>query len=328
MELYNLLAKLAAFAVILFILLLGLWAIPNYLSSTVKPDYSKPVETPGPINGSKILEYKDHEVDFDRSNPEFRSLQTILRGQEYSLEYPVYSELDSYLSNRSKDVFIVNSIGDPLPQEQTEKIVSKRLLDEPNSLEQLRFLARTIQNFTSNKDDQARIAISLAQRIPYDSAKASAAEKIRLYPYQVLYHSSGVCEEKGRLLAILLRELGFGSVIFSFEQEAHLAVGIKCPMQYGYRGTGYCFVETTGPTIITDDFSNYPGFGKLSSAPLILPVSDGASFNSVTEEASDLVEWRRIAEIASSSPDHSLVDSDYRKWLELKNKYGLVSKSS
>jgi len=323
MELYNMLAKLAGIAIIFFILLLGLWIIPNYITNTVKPDYSKPVAVPGPSKGTQIIEYREHEIDYTSPPPQNITYSAVLRGQGYELSFPIYPALDSYLANRSSETFIVKTMGDPISQEDTEKIVNKRLLDEPNSLEQLHMLARTIQNFTPNKDDQARIAISLVQRIPYDFAKADSPEKTRFYPYQVLVQGKGVCEEKGRLLAILLRELGFGSVIFNFGPEQHLAVGIKCPAQYGYRGTGYCFIETVSPTIITDDYSNYPLFGKLASEPQILPVSDGISFNSVGEEAADSAEWRRIAELASQSPDHALPPSDYAKWQEIKKKYGL-----
>ena len=105
-------------------------------------------------------------------------------------------------------------------------------------------------------DDQARIAISLVQQIPYDWQTFGLENR---YPYEVIYDNTGVCEEKSRLLAFLLRDLGFDVVLFSFESENHMAVGIMCPVQYSYKNTGYCFVETTEPTMITYSQGEYVG---------------------------------------------------------------------
>ena len=50
------------------------------------------------------------------------------------------------------------------------------------------------------------------------------------YPYEILYENKGVCSDKSRLLACLLKELGFGCVLFVYNSENHEAVGIKCPI--------------------------------------------------------------------------------------------------
>ncbi len=77
------------------------------------------------------------------------------------------------------------------------------------------------------EDDQAGIAISLVQKIPYDYEKmyrcgwtcqgrTFVSGIPPRYPYQVLYDGRGVCGEKSSLLALLLKEFGFGVVLLEF----------------------------------------------------------------------------------------------------------------
>ena len=126
-----------------------------------------------------------------------------------------------------------------------------------------------------------------------------------------------MCSEKSELLAYLLRGLGYEVVIFRFETESHDAVGIKCPQQYSYKDTGYCFVESTSPTIITDSSGDYVGVGKLTMTPEILKICDGNSFEGVSEEYNDAVTWNSIGN------GKVLDEYSYNKWLSLVNKYGI-----
>ncbi|MEM0315272.1 MAG: hypothetical protein QXL61_04130 [Archaeoglobaceae archaeon] len=85
-------------------------------------------------------------------------------------------------------------------------------------------------------------------------------------------------------------------------------------------GTGYCFIESTRPTIVTDNKSEYIGAGKLKSQPKIIFVSDGLSFDSVWIEYNDAKEWQRLREVAERN--NNVLDwSDYEKWQSLVKKY-------
>ena len=66
-------------------------------------------------------------------------------------------------------------------------------------------------------------------------------------------------------------------VIFYFSKENHEAVGISCPIEKSFYGSGYCFVETGGPAIITDSFIEFSEGVKLNSYPEILLISEGIS---------------------------------------------------
>ena len=217
---------------------------------------------------------------------------------------------------------IVYYEGEPKP---TMKDFVMRMLNEENQRKYLLPLIKKIKNLTPNKDDQVRIAVSLVQNIPYDYESLKFLNTKDRYPYEVIYDNKGVCGEKSKLLAFILRELGYGVVLFYYEQENHMAVGIRCPKQYSqyiYRGEGYCFIETAKPTIITDNQEVYVGVGKLFSKPQIIYVSDGATFQTVYEEYKDAREWIKLNQLSKASGGY-LSLSNYRKWLFLANKYGI-----
>jgi hypothetical protein len=201
----------------------------------------------------------------------------------------------------------------------------QQILNDPVQRPDLAALAAEIRAITDVPDDQARIAISAVQHIPYDTAKAELDDSNRRdrYPLEVLYDDRGLCGEKSVLLASLLRDLGFGVALFEFKSERHMAVGIRCPTGYDFAGSGYAFVESTEPSIITDSSGNYAGVGKLSSTPVVIPLADGAAFTGIAEESADAKEWRGL-----QSMGRTLDEYHYAQYLLLKKKYGLVTTGS
>ncbi|WP_321506084.1 hypothetical protein [uncultured Methanoregula sp.] len=153
-------------------------------------------------------------------------------------------------------------------------------VNDPEQQPYIAALARAIQEKTSVQDDQARIAISLVQHIPYRDGSQYR------FPYEVLYSGQGVCGEKSLLLASLLQKLGYGSAVFYFVKEDHMTTGIAAPSAYDYRGTGYAFIEATEPNIITYDGSEF-SFGTLASVPEVIIVGTGRSLSTVSSEYQD-----------------------------------------
>ncbi len=249
--------------------------------------------------------------------PKNVSLKYVLRGKTGLIRFTVYGGVNDYLSELPRSISYYE--GEPEP---TTKDFVMKYLNDDIQMEYLKPLAEKIKRITPNKDDQARIAISLVQHIPYDYEGLTTDDLNSRYPYEVIYDNKGICGEKSELLAFLLRELEFDIVLFNFEIENHMAVGVKCPIKYSYKNIGYCFIETARPTIITDSQEEYVGVGKLSSIPEIIHVSEGASFNTVSEEYKDAQEWTRINEISKSS-DGYLDYYLYNRWLYLVNKYGI-----
>lgn len=180
-------------------------------------------------------------------------------------------------------------------------------------------LVDAIREKTSDPDDQVRIAVSLVQQIPYDEDMISQGTLEIRYPYQTLLDNKGVCCEKSVLLAYLLHKLGYGVALFDFDDEQHTAVGIRAAPEYSYKNSGYAFIETTTPLIISDGEGEYPAFGRIRSLPEVLPAGDGKSFVSIREEWNDAREWDRL-----NSLGPVLGRSDYSAWQWLCRKYGIV----
>jgi len=233
---------------------------------------------------------------FDESNFQTRRLSFISVGLENTISLPVYKDVKDHFS-------LKNPVGC--------SNLAEYYLDYLSSSTQRHYLNKLIEaiwQHAKNLDEQARIAINLVQRIPYDidkprfEMKYDPYTRIR-YPYEVIADNKGICCEKSLLLAFLLRESGFGVALFIFEDESHMAVGIKCPKEFTYHDTGYAFIETTAPTIATDIELYYPEINKLGvfwkqlkSSPRIVPLCDGSSFDSIYQEFFDAKEWNELNE--------------------------------
>lgn len=240
----------------------------------------------------------------------------VLRGKHSQIPYIVYGGMNDFL--RSQPRYILYRVDQKQP---TDIDFIKKDLDNEDQKPFIDPLIREIENITSNKDDQARIAISLVQNLEYDSVGLRTGNVKGKYPYEVLYTGCGVCSEKSELLAYMLRELGYEVVIFRFETEMHDAIGIKCPYEYSYENSGYCFVETTSPSIVTYSSGDYMVTGnlttRLTSMPEKLKICNGSSFDSVSEEYNDAQTWSNIG------TGKVLDEATYIKWKSLVNKYGI-----
>ncbi len=202
------------------------------------------------------------------TNPKFVEYNYTLHGEEGTIPYTVYGGMYKVLNDENNGVIYFDNG------------ISKLALDDPRQSYYLDPLVSEIQNITSNRDDQVRIAISLVQQIEYD--ELALENPYNKYPYEVLYTEKGVCGGKSVLLAYLLRGLGYEVVIFHFVPEEHAAVGIACPRKYSYMGSGYCYVESTFTCPIT--YSGKLADRIMTSYPYVRRVSDGASFDSVEED--------------------------------------------
>lgn len=240
-------------------------------------------------------------------------LNYYLHGQKYSINYTVYEGLNNYLASLPREIYYQYHV-------PTTKDFIMRNINQEQQKEFLLPLVHKIQNITSSKDDQIRISISIIQNIPYDWVGLNTGYLTGKYPYEVLYTQCGVCGEKSEFLAFLIRELGYGVVIFEYPN--HRAVGIKCSNQYDYGETGYCFVETTSPSIITDSSGEYIGIGELPTFYEVILIFDGYSFNSISEEYYDAIIFNQLENEADKSGGF-LSEYDYNRWLDIVNKYGI-----
>jgi hypothetical protein len=290
----------------------------------------QPTATEQPTESSSSTELVTPKLDTSsfKTNPKTVDYNYILRGSRGHLIYTVYGGLNDYLRGLPRGITYYNT-----PPSDIDFIL-RDLIDE-NQKTFLDPFVDKIKATTSNQDDQARIAISLVQNMDYDMNSFRNGSIEEKYPYETLYTDTGVCSQKSLLLAYLLRGLGYGVVIFRF--NSHDAVGLKCPQQYSYKDTGYCFVESTTPTIITDGSGDYfisdnsNATAKLPDTFKTLQVCDGNSFDSVSEEYNDNIDYQNLDNKLNSygsmrvlsRPAYDEWKSYYDRWQKLVDKYGI-----
>lgn len=250
------------------------------------------------------------------------NLPYLLNGEPGEIEFDVYKGLYGYLGNLTRSISYEG-------EERLFRVdFTFRKINEENQRQMLDALVVGIQNVAKNKDDQARIAVSIVQNIEFGESdkRTLVTENVSVgyarYPYEVLYDGQGVCGEKSELLVSLLRELDFGVVLFYNQKENHESVGIKCPVEESYWNSGYCFVETSGPSIITDEGIEYGGGVKLTSKPEIMFISDGVSLSNSLREYGDAEKFMKIREKVEQGKN--LNSGEKKKLDELNSYYGLV----
>lgn len=243
------------------------------------------------------------------------TLDYVLEGERKNISLTVYGGLAEHLHGKDKNIFYAEG----------EKISRRDFkLNAINGEIQKQYvlpLVKKIQNLApNNKVEQARIAVNLVQHIPYGSSgesvelsKGNDIEYSR-YPYEVLYDNEGICGEKTELMALLLKELGYGTAFFYYPLENHEALGVKCPVEESFQSTGYCFVETTMPAIISDSELQYKGVGKLSDNVEIYLLSEGIS---LPEDIYEYEDREKLQDIKDSGMFNK------KKYEDLKEKYGL-----
>jgi len=244
-------------------------------------------------------------------------LDFVYKGQKSGIFFIVHSDVHYKLTALPRSLSY--TVGRDV--EITKKDFILKRINNNLQKENLVPLIRKIETLTPNIHKQARIAISLVQNIPYQFPSIWDIDFGEKYPYGVIWEQDAVCSEKSDLSLFLLRELGFGTVVFIFKNENHRAVGIKCPESYSFDHTGYCFVEVTGPRIITDSESKYLGGGKLTDYEVI-EISDGIELQGVEEEYNDKILFYELSEKAKSQ-NGLLERSEYNMYMSILDKYGM-----
>ena len=258
----------------------------------------------------KQIEEVGEENNIKLINGEKRMFDYTLKGKNSYIKFTVYPELNDHLASLDRAIWGYG----PLPSDEDFIF---RNLDNEEQKDELLKLVEKIKEESSNQDERARIAISLVQTIPYDWTGFRTGDLTGRYSYEVLYDDAGVCGEKSELLAFLLRELGFGVALFRYPD--HQAVGIKCSSEYDYQSSGYCFIETASPSIITDSKGDYIGLGRLGYPENTIEISDGKELLGVKEEYEDAKLFQKL----TSNPDPYLSEYEYSQWEQLIEKYGI-----
>jgi hypothetical protein len=114
----------------------------------------------------------------------------------------------------------------------------------------------TFARALKSKADQLKLSpwqtvnyvVSFVQAMKYERDKDPKIEYAK-FPAETLVDAAGDCEDSAILLAALLDELGYGTILIS--PPGHMALGIACADCTGsyidYKGRKYYYTETTSP---------------------------------------------------------------------------------
>lgn len=236
-----------------------------------------------------------------------------LRSMSQFLYFDTYEGVNTYLQerypDRPSDFYNISTL-ESYYREYVSDPVQKKYLDD---------LIDNIHDRSGLPQERARIAVSLIQHIPYKVTTRT------YYPYEVLYYDAGKCEEKSILAAYVLTQQGYGTALLLYYPEHHMALGLKCPTRYSVDNSGYCFVETTTPSIMTFSNGSYTGVGKLTSHPEIIRIADGSSFEQIDEEYTDARLLDSVMNSAIGNSSGFYLDTiNYNEFSYLNKKYGLL----
>ncbi len=173
------------------------------------------------------------------------------KGKNYELSLDLYDSVYQFYAQSPKEYSYYGN----LPQNWEEDYYGMFLKSDPSD-KTISDLASKIKDLAKkNKlsfDEEMELALSFVQTIPYDEEKAknieqNVKEEKPNYPYEVLYEDKGVCSGKSFLADELIRELGYGTALFEYKDQKHIAIGIECPKEFSTYSSGYCYAETTKP---------------------------------------------------------------------------------
>jgi len=189
------------------------------------------------------------------TNSKLMVLNYSLKNKNREINFTIYEGFYDYISKIPRSIDILEN-----PNPSMDDFKSK-MIDNELQRVFLMPLVVEIQNNAKKRENQAMIAVSLVQNIPYDKLDKnisilSQALNSR-YPYEVIYDNKGVCGEKSNLLAFLLKEIGYDVVIFHFQKENHEAVGVRCSSG-DFEDTGYCIFDSTSEYSYQLESFSYP----------------------------------------------------------------------
>jgi hypothetical protein len=96
-----------------------------------------------------------------------------------------------------------------------------------------------------NHDETMRMVISFVQHLEYQPENGEYPK----YPIETLAERGGDCEDTSILLAAMLREMGYATVLVN--PPGHMAVAVACKdckgTAYNQNGQRFYYVETTAP---------------------------------------------------------------------------------
>lgn len=189
------------------------------------------------------------EISLELSEPTTKTFSWVYKGKKYSLDQTLYKSIYSYYQSQDKVYSYVGTLPENWQEEYYAMFLKTNVADK--SIPEIASKIQDLGKKNNLTDDQiVDLTLAFVQSIEYDDAKAKniltqAGNEAVLFPYETLYEQRGICSDKSFLAYALLRQMGYGAALFTYEQENHMAVAAQCPKNYSTYGSGYCYAETT-----------------------------------------------------------------------------------
>jgi hypothetical protein len=183
-------------------------------------------------------------------NPQEITYEWKYSGKSYILKKTLYKSYFDFYAAQPKTYSYTEEYLTPNWEENYFNMFLNRF-EGDTAISELAIEIKEIGRKNNLSEDQVvELAMAFVQSLTYDEIKA---QKVLLgdntatpdYPYEVLYKKTGICSDKSFLAYSLIKELGYGTAIFVYENENHMSIGIQCPVNYSTYNSGYCYAETT-----------------------------------------------------------------------------------
>jgi len=181
---------------------------------------------------------------------------------------PLYQNIDNYYQYNSikKGKMAKNDFSSFVYINQKDQTIKKLAED-----------IKRVGESNGLKDDQLlELATCLVQNIPYDQEKADkvlsnnviSEYDLSQFPYETIYKNKGICTDKTYLASAILREMGYGTGIFAFPNEKHMALAVNVPSGFTEFNSKYAIVEVTNtgfaPGVIPSEIDKNNGKPSLT----------------------------------------------------------------
>lgn len=244
----NFFKKIAVISLELILISGALWFVAEKKGikspGEIIPAIKKTVELAG-----ESLQKPEEKIFPAESEPKEKIYNWEYKGKKYTLSETLFESSYQHYESQPKTFSYFGN----LPENWEEEYYGM-FLKGNNADRTIEKLAADLQELgRKNKlsDDQiVELTMSFVQAISYDDARASEilsknGDVKMQYPFETLFLQKGVCSDKSLLATVILRKMGYGTALFAFEDDNHMAIGIKCPESSSTYGSGYCYAETT-----------------------------------------------------------------------------------
>lgn len=211
---------------------------------------------------------------------------STIKSEEYvtnldTLSFDFLVEYDTsyfnYYNDMSRVIYIESGVSDT----DISLAFYEMFLSDENDIDIIEQVTSQIKETTSDPIRQLQLAVTLVQNeIRYDHKKLENTGNWNVYyPMETLIWKKGVCSDKSLLLGKILVYMDFKICFFLFEQNNHMALGIKTNSE-GLAGSGFEYIETTGSFNIGELPTSAPGqtLNLYSEQPQVIVPKYNGSF--------------------------------------------------